>query len=297
MIEMECKNKNKSKRAISAGIVMLTIVLFLFSAAGCQKSILSKENMNKENVSVDVEDNSKELTAEELPKDLVEKRGIKTNITEFQELTRRASSINAFKYEFSDTEAGIENYQFTSLNRFVKLTLPDLREHETGEEFNEVFMDKLTETALSHCGLAYCPKGSLDKEVEKVEFDDYYLRNPVEYLYRATDAEFVKEELLDDQYTKVFSVTFEGRPARIWLQEYYGFPLKIVIRNEDDSKRTIKFDEVMIDSTRRGEIDLPFNFTVKGEPKSWVFWEHYLGEWPPKNAIRLEKGKDVTIGV
>jgi hypothetical protein len=278
--------KKELRNLICVGFVVLLIVLFLFSAAGCQKT----ENEDKENVSV-------ETGLKELPKDLVEKRGMKTNITEFQELARRASSINSFKYKFSDTETGVKDYHFTSLNRFVKLTLPELKEHKTGEVFNEVFMDKLTETALSHCGLAYCPKGSLDKEVEKVEFDDYYIRNPVEYLYRATDAEFVKEELLDDQYTKVFSVTFEGRPARIWLQEYYGFPLKIVVRNEDESKRTIKFDDVMIDSTRRGEIDLPFNFTVKGEPKSWVFWEHYLGEWPPKNAIHLDKGQDVKISV
>jgi hypothetical protein len=141
----------------------------------------------------------------------------------------------------------------------------------------------VTKTAFSHCSIKNCPKPNLDKELEKVKYDDYYINDPLEYLYKATTPTYIGEEMLGDQYTKVYNIMFEGKPGKIWLQEYYGFPLVIEV-----GTRKIEFKDMMVDATRSGETDLPFNFTVKGESKSWYFWEHYLGEWP-KPGVPAEK--------
>ena len=271
--------------------IMLLALIFIF-AAGCRPDAPGV------NVTVspepDVEINP--ITGEPYY-DIVEKRGVQTNITEFNELVVRASNIDSFKYSLTDTAIGDEEYEFLVRGRFVRILLPEPTEHDTGEVYDEILMDRKTKTALSHCSIDLCPKPDIDRELEKVDYDDYYISDPMEYLYKATDAELVKEEMLGDQYTKVYSVMYEGRPARIWLQEYYGFPIKIIVRNEDDSKRMINFEEMMVNNVRRGEIDPPFNFTVKGEgDRKWWTWEHYLGELDDEGKI-IQPGSDPMLGV
>jgi hypothetical protein len=222
--------------------------------------------------------------------DIKEKRGYKTNITDFNELLKRASSIESYKYNITDTGISDNEYRFFVKGRFVKMMLPEAMQHKTGEIYDEVLMDRVTKTAFSHCGRYSCPKPNLDKEIEKVDYEEYYMNDPMEYLYKAiANPQYLKEEMIGEQYTKVFKTTFEGRPAKIWLQEYYGFPLRIEVTQPDGTKRKITFEDMMVDATTRGEIELPFNFTVKGEGnQSWYFWEHYLGEWP-------KEGQQITL--
>ncbi|MFC1741571.1 hypothetical protein ACFL3V_03475 [Nanoarchaeota archaeon] len=267
------------KRAISIGIMLIVSAALLVSVlfnAGCDRKFNSNVSVSPE---TEVEVNP--VTGQP-PQDIVEKRGVVTNITEFNELMTRASRINSFKYTITDTDLGEDPYKVFVLGRFVKIMLPDLQQHNSGELFDEILMERRDRIAFSHCSKYNCDR---DRELEKVEFDDYYIKDPMEYLYMTTQPEFLKEEMLGNDYTKVFGVKFEGKDGRIWLQEYYGYPLKIIVKEEDGSKRTIKFEEMFVDATRSGEIDTPANFTVKGEDGQWVFWKHYLGEWPPKGRV------------
>lgn len=281
------KNAKTTNRQITTGPFILVLIMAIAFAAGCNPQ------SSEANVTISPEPSSGEaginpITGEPY-QDIVEKRGVKTNITDYKELVRRASSINEYKYNITDTGTGVKDQRFIIKGRFVKKVLPEPMQHSTGQVFDEILMDRITRQAFSHCSKHLCPKPDIDKELERVDYEDYYVPDPMEYLYKATDGELVREDMIGNQYTKVFSVTFEGKPARIWLQEYYGFPLKIIVRNEDDSRRTILFEDMMIDATRRGEIDTPFNFTISGEDGHWWFWEHYLGEWKPTQLTEKER--------
>jgi hypothetical protein len=271
----------KEAKILIGTISILSMILILVFVAGCQP----KPSANV-TISPEPDVNINPITGGPYA-DIVDKRGVQTNITEFNELVKRASAIESFRYELTDTGLGIEDRSFLVLTRFVKVKLPELMQHRTGEWYDEVLMERTTKTAFSHCSIDNCPRPDLDKEIERVDYEEYYINDPMEYLYEATNAEFVKEELLGNDYTKVFSIKFEDNEARIWLQEYYGYPMKIIVRNDDGSKRTIKFDEMMVNNVRKAEVDLPFNSTIKGEDKHWWFWEHYLGEWEPPRRLNI----------
>ncbi|MBW2963931.1 hypothetical protein KY363_00585 [Candidatus Woesearchaeota archaeon] len=256
----------------------ITTILVMIAALGLLLTGCDKDSA-KTNVTINPDLEINPITKQP-PQDIVEKRGVTTNITEFNELLLRASRIQSYKYNLTDTAISDDTYRFYVMGRWVKVELPELMQHASGELFDEVIMDRLTKTALSHCSKNSCPKPNIDKELEKVVYDDYYIDDPFEYVSRFADAEFLKEELLGNDYTKVFTGRFEGNEARIWIQEYYGYPLMIMVKNSDGSKRTIKFDDMMVDATRSGEVEPPGNFTVKGEPGQWIFFKHYLGEWP-----------------
>lgn len=214
-----------------------------------------------------------EASAEQATAEIIEKRGQKTNITEFEEFLRRSSAIESYKYTLSDSETE-EEWTYFILGRFVKVKLNILKRDSAGNEYSEVFLDRITKTAFTHCGREYCDK---DREIEKTEYEEYYQPDPNEMITGTRNAEYLTEEMLGNDATKVFSITHLGEPSKVWVQEYYGYPLKFKIGD-----RTIEYKEMTIDATRRGEIDLPFNFTVKGEKGNWYFWEHYLGLWPEK---------------
>lgn len=277
------------KRTIIPGIMALLIILLAF---GCQQhqptgSATAEPAAEADEPAIEINP----ITGEPY-QDIVEKRGVQTNITDFNALLVRATKITSYEYSFTDTGLGVAGHNFTVFGKFVKVRLPEVREHDNGNIFDEVFMERLTKQAFSHCSKYVCEKPDIDKEIERVEYSDYYISDPMEYLYKVMAAEYIKDEMLGDQYTRVYSATFEGKDARVWLQEYYGFPLKIVVRNEDDSRRTIEFKDMMIDAARRGDIELPFNFTISGEEGSWYFWEHYLGEWPPEGSNIIPLGDE-----
>ncbi len=260
----------------------------MFALSGC------KNDIPQTNVTVTPEMNTTE--PEKQPVDVVEKRGIQTNITDFNELLRRASKIATYKYNITDTTHGADEYRFYVFGRFIRVDLPELEKYSDGTKYDQIFLDRVTKHAFSKCSINHCPRPNLDKELENTEFDDYYISDPMETLYKATKAEYVKEEMLGNDYAKVFSIKYEGNDARLWLQEYYGYPLKLVIKTSDNTKRTITFTDMQVDATRRGEIDLPTNFTIKGEEGSWFFWEHYLGLWPPEGS-GLKSGELNAISV
>lgn len=267
------------KHTITTLIAMLAVLALLLT--GCNK------DSTKTNITISPELEINPITGQP-PQDIIEKRGVQTNITEFNQLLLRASKIRGYKYNLTDTALDDETYKVYMLERWFKIQLPEVMQHASGELYDEVIMDRVTRTALSHCSKYTCPKPNIDLELEKVNYDDYYLNDPFEYISKFTNAEFVKEEMLGNDYTKVFSGKFEGNEARIWVQEYYGYPLVIMVKNSDGSKRTIKFEDMLVDATRSGEVEPPGNFTVKGEQGQWIFFKHYLGEWP-------DKGQKITL--
>ena len=92
------------KRTIITGTILLLLLIF---AGGCQL----KYNTNV-TVSPDGENAEINPITGEPYQDIAEKRGVKTNITEFDELLRRASKIESYKYILTDTGLTDEQYQF-----------------------------------------------------------------------------------------------------------------------------------------------------------------------------------------
>ena len=208
------------------------------------------------------------------PAELIDKRGVQTNITEFNELVRRASAIESFKYALVDSDED-EEYYFYGKQRFYRVELPKMLEHDTGEVFDTVYMERTTRTALSRCRDS-CAE--VDMEFEKVDYDYFYRLDPYEQLTRFNPDSYIRDDMIGNDYVKVFSGRYMSGNATAWIQEYYGYPLKIEYTKEDGSTRTIEFNDMEIDTVRMGEIQLPFNCTVKGEEGNWWIWEHYLGE-------------------
>jgi len=226
------------------------------------------------------------------------------DITDFQELIRRASKIETYRYELQDS-AFPEGYTYLFKGRLIKVELPDERTADDGDIYDEVFLDRVTKNALAHCNYETCEP--LDRKLEYVDYDDFYHLDPLEEMYQINKAEFVKNEMLGQNIVKVFDIEYKGNPGRIWVQEYYGFPISIKYEEVDGSIRTIFFKDMVIDNVRMIEVFPPFNFTVEGVSYPTLY--HYYGiypynQWDPNTwpgqdieaveALDIEEFTDVT---
>ncbi len=264
----------KKQKTTLAIILAITVMIFISGCVAPQPT--DKTDVNKTEANETTDGIVKEIP-EDVAHELVEKRGQKTNVTDFDELSFRASKIETFRFTLKDSTMDEEltyNYRL----KFVKIELPTARMNDEGDKFDEVLMERVTKTALTHCSERNCEK---DKQLEKTDYDEYYQYDPYERITRVIKPTYLGEEMLGDDYTKKFSMRYDGNPGTVWVQEYYGYPLKFEI-DEGGIKRTIELKDMTINTVRDAEIQPPFNFTIKGEAKTYVFWDHYLGLWPKK---------------
>jgi hypothetical protein len=264
-----------------SGILLLGLVALLLMA-GCEKQETQEKVSTETPETADDFDNITGIQGS--PNEIVEKRGQMTNITDLEELKLRASKIQSFRYVLVDSD---ESYQYGVLGkgRFFRMDLPVAFTSEIGDPFDMIMLERTTKTALAKCSEERCKVK--DVELEKVDYAEFYKTDMLEHLSALFDGRYVGEEMIGDNVVKVFDVKYLTRPGRAWIQEYWGFPLKIEYQKEDGSTRTLEFKNITIDDVRIGEIQLPFNCTVKGQSNHWWNWEHYLGEYPENQKLAL----------
>jgi hypothetical protein len=196
---------------------------------------------------------------------------------DYNQLLGRAESIQSMQYNLSDSALD-EKYYYYFYKRLVKVQLPEQLEHENGQIYDEIYMDRPLKKALSHCSKQVC-KNPTDKELEVVEYNDYYQLNPVEQMYKAAKPKFEADETYNDNDVKKFSMLYNNRyPGYIWVQPYYGFPMKLEYTLDDGTTREIVYENIRINNVQLGRVIGPFNFTVEG--KTYYTFLHYLGIYP-----------------
>lgn len=230
------------------------------------------------------------------------------NVTNWDDLVIRASKIETFKYTLQDTDFP-EGYEYFVRGRHIKINLPDVRTEEDGNEYNAIFLDRVTKEAFTWCNYDLC-EAPIDRSLVRTNYSEYYHFDPLEELYRVNEAEFVGNEMIGENIVKVFDIEYKGKPGRAWVQEHYGYPISIKYEKEDGSVRTIFFEELMVDNVRFVDVFPPFNYSVDNVlyPTPYHYFKMYPfnswnpRSWPGQNHTALDlleerEGKEERIDV
>ena len=183
----------------------------------------------------------------------------------YEQMMRNSNRVESFSYNSSETGNKLLYY-----NRYVKAYLNEPRVKD-GEKYDIVYMDRINKVALGRCSTELC--GEKDLEFVEVEYSEFYELDPIEWTYRYTAPVYVGEEMFGQHIAEVFNITsLTGDEGRVWIQQYYGIPLKI----EFDEK-TIDFINLRINTVMIGHVQLPIAFNVSGEQYEFG-WYGYLNE-------------------
>jgi len=161
---------------------------------------------------------------------------------DLMELIQKGHNVQSFTYDYKEISKPKEpTYPYKIYGSTVKRYLPVKTGILNQNEMDVIISDRLSKTSTAYCeSLKYCIKQG---EIGSVNFSEYYVDTPFDWLDRIQRAEIeIKNEELFGR--GVWKVIANNGEFTIWIENYYGVPLKVTIGSETFEFRNLKFNSL-----------------------------------------------------
>lgn len=161
-------------------------------------------------------------------------------------LGKAESKVKSIRYKYKGPETKDMFYDF-----FVKVPkikyIPDreIKSYINPEDYDTIFLDTSKKTAASYCIDKQCI--SVGKKAD-IEYNDYYIKTPLDWLGEIQLAEKLSEEMLQNRNVWKLQTNF----GLAWIDTYYGVPLQV----ENNGSRYI-FSSVAYNTVLDSDVVLP----------------------------------------
>jgi hypothetical protein len=262
---MEKDNKRNFLFDVSLVLVMVAIL----AVAGCQTQevVPSKPASSTPVVtkapSSPVEEDSSSSSASYVD-DSYEEEEVDTRVPTKKVrdiLAKQGDKVTSMSYLYQDPSNKPEKDEVYVKGSKVKIALAQLDHVEDDLYIDHVYIDKSTQTALGYCeDIIYRCKDP--NKAFPVSYEKYARKNPVEWIDGVTYAEEVGSEMFDDRMMMVLQFEKGGNNIKMWVDTYYGVPLKIEVGSGADVDTylfsRIAFNSVTDDQLTHPKIELKY---------------------------------------
>jgi hypothetical protein len=123
----------------------------------------------------------------------------------------------------------------------IKVKLYDVNLYNKENYFDTVYLNTRAKT-----GSAFCEHDSHVKCKDKdrefvVQYEDFVIKTPLEWLESMHNARWVGTETFDDRNTQVVEYDENGSTVRVWIDAFYGVPLKVIVYHGDIENAIAKY--------------------------------------------------------
>jgi len=178
------------------------------------------------------------------PRDEVQKKVVQEGVVGFSdgllELIQKGQNVQSFTYDFKEVNKPKDpTYSFKIYGSKVKRYLPIKTSVLNQNELDVIIFDRTSKTAIGYCeSEKYCIKQG---EIGTLEFSQYYVTTPFDWLDKIQRAKIeTKNERMFGR--DVWKVIANDGEFTIWIENYYGVPLKVSIGSETFEFRNPKFN-------------------------------------------------------
>ena len=180
------------------------------------------------------------------PRDEVQKKVVQEGVVGFSdgllELIQKGQNVQSFTYDFKEVNKPKDpTYSFKIYGSKVKRYLPIKTSVLNQNELDVIIFDRTSKTAIGYCeSEKYCIKQG---EIGTLEFSQYYVTTPFDWLDKIQRAKIeTKNEKMFGR--DVWKVIANDGEFTIWIENYYGVPLKVSIGSETFEFRNPKFNTI-----------------------------------------------------
>ncbi|MDP3990618.1 MAG: hypothetical protein Q8Q01_05450 [archaeon] len=227
-------------------IIPCVFLLLVFIVSSCSTQFVCSDGSVTDSPDncqgADVQDNSDVVQADEVV-------GFPGGL---MELIQKGQNVQSFTYDYKEISKPKEpTYPYKIYGSTVKRYLPVKTGILNQNELDVIISDRLSKTSLGYCeSLKYCIKQG---EIGSVDFSEYYVDTPFDWLDRIQRAEIEtkNEELFGRGVWKVIANNGE---FTIWIENYYGVPLKVSTVSETYEFRNPKFNTIKSNDVEFEEI-------------------------------------------
>jgi hypothetical protein len=194
---------------------------------------IAKEPVMSESTSGSISTPASETTTETI-----------TELSISKEVQRTLDTIERFDsvaYDYKDLSKPKDQvYNFWIKNNMVKRELAITTGVLHQNEMDVVIFDRSAGSAQAYCEQEdYC---KITGEYGYIDYDQYNLKTPLDWLDRIEQAERIGSETLFGRDT--IKVNANNGEFTIWIESYYGIPLKVQIDGQDYEFRNPKFNNL-----------------------------------------------------
>ncbi|MEK6900110.1 MAG: hypothetical protein AABX05_03220 [Nanoarchaeota archaeon] len=143
--------------------------------------------------------------------------------SEVRDILNKAVIVKSMNYNYKRVDKPLENIIPTWFKGIVvKRNLLVQTKVLQKNELDAVIFDTSSRTATGYCeSRKYCQKVG---NIGPVSFDEYYIKTPLDWAAEITSAEKISEERLFGR--NIWKLKVNGGMV-MWVETYYGVPLKI----------------------------------------------------------------------
>lgn len=164
---------------------------------------------------------------------------------EAQALFAKISKVNNIQFSYVESPKILpENTYYTSREK-MKIDLESKVRFSKDDSYDTVYLDLITGTGVAYCenrDRGICP--DRDKVFE-VEFEDYFVETPFDWLGRITSAELTgRSQRIENRNAIEVNFKINGEPGVISIDSFFGVPLKVTFKDKKYEFKDMAINEV-----------------------------------------------------
>ena len=168
-------------------------------------------------------------------------QGISTEVKDL--LDKSKTRVKNINYKYRGTQTGDNYFEFYVKDTKVRYKpARQLQSLDRPESYDSIFIDKTAKTAQTYCVDHTClykgKKGDLN-------YADAYISTVFDWLSSITQASKVGEEVIDNRNTW----KIETNEGTLWLDTYYGIPLKA-----ESGGKLFRFEQIAPNSVQDSDV-------------------------------------------
>ncbi len=185
---------------------------------------------------------------------------------EVEALLAKAENIENYKFNYKEIDVAadgvvneVTSYEFYLRGNKVKKIYNDRIKIASDAYYNDVYLDLDAETAFGACSLkrTKCDDGYnkyvvLDFNEQDMPLDPLEVLNDI-----PSSATKTEEQQFDSRDVSLIEYESLGKTEVIFIDEYYGMPLKKEIRDGDNLVKEYRFTRIEINSIRDADVTVP----------------------------------------
>ena len=206
-------------------LVLLTVLLLVFVAGCGDKEVAAPSVAAPEEPAAPTEPAETAPVAEPEPEP--EPAPTQQNDADVVKLLEKHTKVKSLSYMYQDPENYPEFHEYIVKDDKIAVIYTVLDQDNPVGKIDSIYIDLSAKKATAYCERASynaCP----DKNKEHpLTFSTYVRDTSIDWIEKVEYAEITGQEQLDNRNVKVLKTTIDGKDTTMWVDDYYGTPLKI----------------------------------------------------------------------
>jgi hypothetical protein len=160
---------------------------------------------------------------------------------EIKKIIDQNSKLKSMNYYYYETD-GAQGYGYYIKGSNVKVILAGSSIYKAENLFDTVYLDLNVKSAFGYC--LNRQRCGPNPSIKTLNFNDYYRKTPLDWVQEITSGSKTGEEQIGGRDTYIISFSRAGTDYKVWLDTYFGVPLKFQEGQKTYEYREAKFNMV-----------------------------------------------------